>query len=57
MTTSFTDLINKLEKEYPDTASSLKGKDITEVKVYLAQLEMIAYIKMLASGDKKKKQG
>jgi len=42
-----TELINKLELEYPDKASVLTDKTEIEREKYLAQLELIAHIKLL----------
>lgn len=41
------ELLKILEKEYPDKATILKGMSELEVKVYLAKLELISYIKVI----------
>jgi len=42
------EIIDRLEKDYPDKISALKDKSPEEIKVYLAKLSMIEYIKTLA---------
>lgn len=41
------DLIEVLEKEYPNDVIALTGKTHEEMLVYLAQIELIEFIKRL----------
>jgi hypothetical protein len=46
---SLQELINILEKQYPNDILTLKDTSETTVAVVIAQLEMIDYIKQLAN--------
>ena len=45
-------LIAKLEKDYPNRATMLTKKSEIERERYLAKLELIEHIKLLAKDDK-----
>ena len=47
-----TELINKLEEVYPDTATALIGMTEMDREKYLAKLEIINHIKLLTQKDK-----
>jgi hypothetical protein len=47
------ELIEDLEKNYPDRASMLEGKSEIERERYLSKLELIEYIKLRVKNDSK----
>ena len=47
-----TELINKLEEQYPNRATAMTNMTEIERERYLAQLELINHIKLLTKKDK-----
>jgi len=50
------ELLETLDRDYPDTATMLMGMDDKERDQYLAKIELINHIKMLNEPKKKDKR-
>ena len=54
---SMTEMMDRLDREFPDKASAMVQMDEIERIVYLAKIEMISMMKMWNETPKLKKKG